>query len=302
MQLPNFLIVGAAKCGTTAVASYLTQHPQVYFSPLKEPKFISSHFVRYPLRGPGDDFIETFTVKDLNEYSKLFRRAGPRTAIGEGSVENFYYFRQSIPLIKKYFGDPRIIIILRDPVARAFSAFKQLLRDRREDRTFEEGLFLESERKTANWEYLWFYRECGFYSEATRAFLENFSRVQIMLFDDLRKDAAAFMKQIYAFLEVNDTFSPKLNGNLNASGVVKDGLLTRLFEMRKLTGAAYKFLALRGISDSHILYMIEKVRHRKMRQVHMNPATEQFLRGIYRQDIMETQDILRTDLSEWIRN
>jgi hypothetical protein len=74
-KLPNFSIVGAAKCGTTAVAEYCEQHPQIFMSNIKEPKFISSHFLDFPLRGPGDDFVEAFTIKKYEEYAHLFRKA-----------------------------------------------------------------------------------------------------------------------------------------------------------------------------------------------------------------------------------
>ncbi len=58
IRLPNFLLVGAPKCGTTSIASYLAQHPDVYITPIKEPKFFTAQFLRFPLQGPGDSFCK----------------------------------------------------------------------------------------------------------------------------------------------------------------------------------------------------------------------------------------------------
>jgi hypothetical protein len=301
VNLPNFMIVGASKCGTTALADYLSQHPEVYFCPLKEPKFISSHFIKFPLRGPGDDFIESFTVKSINEYVGLFSRVKNHRAVGEGSVENLYYAQKAIPLIMQYLGDPKIVIILRDPVHRAFSAYKQLVRDHREKQSFERGLVLEKLRRRKNWEYLWYYTDVGFYSQQVRAYMQSFSQVKVMLFGELVHNPSLIMKDLFGFLEVDDTFKPQLRKRLNRSGIVKAGLWDMVFKgRRRVVGSLYKFLALHGLYDSRILYLIERVRHRHMRQIVMSPNTQQRLRATYKPDVLRTQEIIGRDLGQWL--
>jgi hypothetical protein len=301
-SLPNFLIVGAAKSGTTAIASFLSQHPDIYICPLKEPKFISSHFLTFPLRGRGDEFIESFTVKSYEQYRALFRRVRGQKAIGEASVENLYYYKQAIPWIRHYLGEPRIIIVLRDPVNRAFSAYKQLLRDRREFLSFEEGLGAEGQRCQQNWEFLWHYTAAGFYSCQIGAYLGAFQRVKVVLFDDFRNDARAFMKDIFEFLEVDATFEPKVDIRLNRSGVVRGGVWDLLFRVRGQMGTLYKFLTLQGFSDSRILYLIERVRHRNMVQMSMHAQTEKRLRALFHEDIVRTQQLIGRDLRGWLEN
>ncbi len=301
-NIPNFLIVGAARAGTTALSSYLSRHPQVYISYIKEPKFISSHFLKVPLRGRGDDFIESFTIKDVREYARLFRGVKNEAAIGEASVENLYYHDQAIPVIHDYFGDPRIIMTLRNPVDRAFSAYKMMLRDHREYLSFEDALKEEPKRMESNWEFLWFYRAVGLYYEQVKSYLENFSNVKILLFDDLQKDALKFVQGVYSFLDIDPSFEPPVNKKLNASVLARGSMYQLLFRTTALSGIIYKFLALRGISDSQMLSLVEKFRHRKSQRKHikMNPETREKLQKHFRDDILKLQDLIGRDLSSWL--
>lgn len=99
---PNFFIAGAPKCGTTAIAAWLATHPQVYFSPIKEPHFFNTDGLRQ--------------VKSLRDYEGLFEYAKPHhLAVGEGST-HYLYSREAIPAIERYVDGPRFIVCLRDPV------------------------------------------------------------------------------------------------------------------------------------------------------------------------------------------
>src|SRR3954463_6801674 len=91
-KLPNFLIIGAAKSGTTALFKYLEQHPEVFISEPKEPHFLA--LANHPLNfsGPGDDqMMNSRAITDLSRYEKLFSSANGAKVIGEGSVSTLYY-------------------------------------------------------------------------------------------------------------------------------------------------------------------------------------------------------------------
>lgn len=300
MRLPNFLIVGAAKAGTTAIASYLAQHPQVYMSPIKEPKFISSHFVKFPLRGPGDDFVEGFTVKRFGEYRGLFRRAYRERAVGEASVENLYFYRRAIPVIKRVLGDVKIIIVLRNPVERAFSAYKMMVRDGREALSFEEALREEPERMRSNWEYLWFYQDVGRYYHQVKAYLHAFSNVRVFLFEDFRRDAPVFMRSVYRFLGVDENFAPRIDLRFNSSGRFRNAFYRFLFRATAFKGMLYKFLSLNGVPDSVILGVIEGIRDGELEPIAAEPEAREMLRKAYRDDILKLQKLLGRDLSHWL--
>lgn len=299
--LPNFLIAGAAKCGTTALAHYLDQHPQIYFSPLKEPKFISSHFLDLPQQGRGDDFIHSFTVCSYEEYMKLFRRARRARAIGEASVENLYYHKDAIPVIKQYLNDPKIIIMLRNPVDRAFSAYKQLLRDHRETLSFEEGLAQEKRRMAENYEYLWYYTDVGFYYQQIRAYLNEFSRVKIVLFDDFKKNPIDTCKEIFAFLGIKNSFCIRLKPKRNASGIPKNRLYRAILRATPLKGRIYRWLTAMGISDSAIQPLMETVRNGALNDFSMPEQSRMYLQELYRTDVKKVGQLLRRDLSHWLQ-
>ena len=136
--LPNFLVVGAGKSGTTSLYHYLKAHPDVFMSRIKEPGFIVAQFIKMPQSGVGDE--RQSTVGNFSDYCRLFEDAEGKKAVGEASNDNLYHYERAIPYIKRFFGDIKIIIILRNPVDRAFSAYTYLLRDNREFLTFEEDL------------------------------------------------------------------------------------------------------------------------------------------------------------------
>jgi len=87
MTLPNFLVIGAGKSGTTSLYQYLRQHPQIYMSPLKETRFFAVEGENLPFRGPADS---RFTlVTHIESYRALFQDVSTEVAIGEVFVTRF---------------------------------------------------------------------------------------------------------------------------------------------------------------------------------------------------------------------
>ncbi|MBD3418641.1 MAG: sulfotransferase [Chitinivibrionales bacterium] len=299
-NLPNFLIVGAAKAGTTAVAHLLSQHPNIYISPLKEPKYISSKFIQFPLNGPGDDFVENFTIKKHSDYEKLFRHVKNQEVVGEASVENLYYYDQAIPEIKKLLGDVKIIIILRNPVDRAISAYKMLVRDGREHLSFEQALRAEPQRMKENYEFIWYYRDVGMYYRQVKAYLENFSQVKLLWFDDLVRDHKEFMRTIFEFLDVETHLKLQPLYELNKSGRIRGSLFRYIFRPDGFKGSVVKFLSLRGIPDSYLTSMVEVVRSRLIHPgMIFKRRTRRELRQGYREDVSNLQRLVGRDLRAW---
>lgn len=112
MKKPNFFIIGAPKCGTTSLAAWLAEHPQIFFSPVKEPFFFNFDFA-----------IRRF--KSLSKYERLFIQAGKvNVALGEGST-SYLYSRTAVPAILKYADQPRFIVMARNPVDMAPSLHEQ---------------------------------------------------------------------------------------------------------------------------------------------------------------------------------
>lgn len=267
--LPSFRLVGAPKCGTTSIASCMTRHPQVHLSPIKEPKFFTAQFVPFPLRGPGDAFVENFTVKSFDQYRRLFCRVRSERAVGEASVDSLYFYRQTIPLIKKVLGDVKIIIVLHNPVDRAFSAYKNMLRDARESLSFEEALEIEEDRSRNGYEYLWRYIDVGFYHRQVKAFLENFTRVKVLILEHFAKGSFEPLRQLFEFLEVDPSFSPKRQLLFNVSGRPKVRWAQRPFNPTAFKGRACKLLALGGFDVDRLMQWMGPLRGINIEPIHM---------------------------------
>ena len=120
-----------------------------------------------------------------------------------------YHYKEAIPKIKEYLGDIPIILVLRDPVNRAYSNYHYQGRGQIND--FEKALELEEQRKNKSFCSLWYYKETGMYYEPVKAYLENFSKVKVFLFEDLIADPKSFMGETYDFLGAEKSFSPRAN-------------------------------------------------------------------------------------------
>ena len=99
IKLPNFLVVGAAKAGTTSLYHYLKEHPEIFLPEIKEPKFITSQIVEYPFRGNGDELVEKGIIKRIAEYAALFTGSENATVIGEASADTLYYYERAVSII-----------------------------------------------------------------------------------------------------------------------------------------------------------------------------------------------------------
>ncbi len=297
MKLPNFLIVGAAKAGTTSIYQYLKQHPEVYMSSIKEPKYFSSLCLDLPLKGSGDRGIGQEYGLSWYEYLELFANVEEEKTVGEASADNLYYHDRVIPFIKNHLGDIKIIIVLRNPVERAFSAYTHLTRDGRETLSFEEALEVEKTRKQENYSFIWFYQDAGFYYSGVKAYIDAFGKDMIKIYfsQDLSNDAVCLMQDIYGFLGVYSTFVPQIR-RYNVSGIPKSQFLQRF--LNKPT--TVKSLAKRLIPEIVMNNLVLELRNRNLKKPEMLPETRRQLVKVYREDIERLENLIERDLSFWL--
>lgn len=288
-KLPNFLIVGAMRSGTTSLWRYLKQHPQIYMPSVKEPRFLTS-----------SSLIKSRPIHTLEDYIELFRNAKDESAIGEASPHYLYPYRSTIPTIKDYLGDVKIIIILRKPADRAFSAYKHTsLIDRTEALSFEKCLELEEERRVNEiWPMMHFYKDLGFYYKQVKAYMENFNRVKVCLYDDLNVDALGLIRDVYNFLEVDSSFTPEVDVKHNISPpknkVLREFLLDYDHPLKKLL----RPILLNTIGINNTEKLVNLFKH--VDQIKIRPETRRYLIDLYRDDILKLQDLIHRDLSEWL--
>lgn len=195
---PDFFIVGAAKSGTTSLAHYLAQHPLVFAPEIKEPRFFAKDSI---LRGSDEDPIKKNVINEsvFNDaaYQKLYSNKGEKLTF-DASVHYLYHHEEAIPKIKSTIGDAPIIIMLRNPVDRAISNIRYMYEVH--FNSVEKEFDKAQEYVDKNWNSFWYYIALGFYAEQVSAYLKNFSKVHIMLFDDLISDTETTYNNTLSFL------------------------------------------------------------------------------------------------------
>ena len=254
-----------------------------------------------PGQGPGDALNARDAVGSFDEYCRLFEKSAGRKALGEASTDTLFHFERSIPSIQRYLGDPRIIIILRDPVKRAYSAYNHLVRDGREELPFKNALIAEEQRMRGGYVYMWQYQEGGLFAKQVRAFQKHFSRVQVLLYDDLKINAVELIRSVYTFLDVNPDLIPDMQLRHNVSGIPRWPILykllfkhTHLQKSARSIGKAIlgedRWVSLRELLSSANLQELPPIDH----------EIEQQLRLFYRADILKLQEYIGRDLSSWL--
>lgn len=215
-RLPNFLIVGAAKSGTTSLAHYLRPHPQVFMAAAKELHFFDEHY-----------------AKGLDWYREHFAGAQDATAVGEATPV-YMYDAAAVARMAAALPDARLIAVLRDPVDRAYSHYWMNRRQGREPLTFADAIAAEPERLAAGPEPRshFAYVDRSRYLGQLRRLAEHFSReqVHVVLFDDLAPATrAASYAEVCRFLDIAEDARPAtLDRTFNESVAFRSLAVRRL--------------------------------------------------------------------------
>lgn len=299
-KLPNFLIVGVAKSGTSSLHQYLAQHPEIFMSKAKEPRFISSQVMDFPMGGPKDDKVESWYIKDFKSYQDLFIEADSEKIIGESSADTFYFHNKTIPVIKEYLGDPKILIILRNPVTRAYSAFQHLKRDDREPLNLKEALLREPERIKNNYELIYHYKAVSLYADGVRAFLDNFTNVKVIINEELAQNPKESLKEIFDFLNVDSNIDINTETKYNLSGIPRWRWAHEvLFEGRNFAGPIRRVVRL-FISKQKRKEISRNLMKKNLKRTVLDEESKQELLSYFKDDIRKTESILNKDLSDWL--
>lgn len=294
MTLPNFLIIGAQKSGTTSLYYYLKQHPQIYMSPEKEPHFFTYEGGEPVFDGPGRGWVTPIT--DLEEYQRLFRDVSNEAAVGEASP-SYIYFEKAVRRIRHHVPGVKLIAILRDPAERAYSNFLHAVRSGREPLDdFEQALNEEEARINDNWGPVWHYRRKGFYYVQLKRYFEAFDRNQInvYLYEDLEADPVRLSQRIFDFLDVDYAFVPDFLERQNVSGVPRN---------RVLRSVLTKASAATPVVKDYVPRRLRRYIGNKMltKPPRLSPETRQRLIEVYRDDILKLQRLIQRDLTSWLK-
>lgn len=222
-RMPDFLVIGAARAGTTAIYSYLRQCPDIFMPRIKEPNFFAFEGQTLACRGPGADYINN-SVTGLAEYRDLFATAPADALLGEASP--LYLFAEQAPArIRHHLPDARLVVVLRNPVEQAFSHFLYATKQSIEPLTdFTAALNAEDQRVADGWQPLFGYSAFPRYADQMARFLALFPRDQILirLYEEFESDPATLIQDILTHIGVTSGFRPDMGVKHNAGGVPKN--------------------------------------------------------------------------------
>jgi hypothetical protein len=286
MRLPNFLIIGAHKAGTTSLYFYLKEHPDIYMSPIKEPRFFA-----FNPANPDHHMAKSLPIKTMDAYLKLFSGVSHERAIGEASP-NYLHSRTAAKAIHFHIPAAKLIVSLRDPVQRTISAYSMLHRQGHEHRTLDEALWNDEKLLRSS-----------LYYEDLKHYIDLFGReqVKVLLFDDLKADSLGVMKELYRYLEVDDGFRPDISVQHNIAANTNSKTM-RL--VRKV------YYAHRGVRRTIRSFVPHEMRRRigKIGSKEVETSTElarethDRLAEYYYDDILRLQDLIQRDLSAWLQS
>ncbi len=270
-RLPNFLIIGAMRSGTTSLAHYLAGHPDVFFSRPKELHFFDSHYQR-----------------GVEWYRAQFAGAGSKRAVGE-ATPNYLHHAQSIARMAEVVREARLLVVLRDPVDRAYSHYWHNRARGKEPLSFEAALATEDRRLEGDdLDRAWYsYLDRGRYLGQLRRVCEFFPRraLHVLLFEDLRDRPESTYRAACRFLSLDDEPVPASVGiPYNRFVQFRSPTLRRL-------GKRLPDLARRALGR---INMVQATQYPPM-----EAATRARLAGLFREDNARLADFLGRDLSVW---
>ena len=317
MPLPSFVIIGAAKAGTSALYKMLAQHPQIFMSPVKETGFFSMmdenpSFSTIPA-GAGVNRIEESqrrflearrrSVTAWDDYELLFSGSEDYSAVGE--ISPFYLYNpRTAGRIARYLPDVRIIVILRNPTDRAFSHFLHYRRDGLEPHESMDAA-IDDEDITID-DVWWGYRHyvrAGFYHSQLSRYLEHFpsGQLKIILYDDLKTSFTATLADIFQFAGVDPSFLPEAGATYNVSGIPRSRLLHNLLSRPNSIRYAAKRLLPGGIYQKLTRNpLLSKLRSSNLARPKLASTTRDRLGEIFRNDIVNTGALIDRDLASWL--
>lgn len=297
----NLFIVGAAKSGTTSLYNYLQQHPDVFLPRVKEPHFYSeveSHNPEAYLNPEKGQFYHDKVIKEKEIYFSLYRESKSQKILADASPS--YLFDELAPE-RIFINHPnsKIVILLRDPVQRAFSHY---LMDIRHGHQVEED-FLKAIKKDLNalpkkWGVAHLYIELGFYFQQTKRYIDFFGKenVKIILYDDFVQKTEEVLIDLCDFIDINKEYISRINYRriYNEYATYSSSLSKYILKYKN------RFNIFKTILPSSLInYLKERVIFKKKEKPRLLEEEKSYLYNIYKKDIEMTEKLINRDLGSW---
>ena len=243
MKKPNFIIAGFPKCGTTSLFHYLKQHPEIFMPKQKELHFFTQPQIFKLNKGPKDKVVKQPHIKSEKEYLELFKSVKDEVAVGDASP-SYINYPENFGMIKQYLNDPKVIVIVRDPIDRAYSNYLHLKRELRETMDFFSALKNEDNRREESYSDFWYYRFNSTYYKKILMAKKTFSNVLVLTAEEFKRNPEISLKKVYSFLGVKLIVKKQaLETKFNVGGYYKKNLITSLlFQPSRFKNALKKII------------------------------------------------------------
>ena len=285
---PNFFVLGAMKCGTTTLHGLLAAHPHVFTAKEKDLRFF-------------DD--DTYYNRGLDRYLRdHFRGAAGFKARGEATASYLASGRKARDRIRRDLGkDLRFVVILRDPVKRAWSHYLHQRRYCVETESFERALELEPNRLSVGRPAGITYFRDGLYAHQLRVWFEAFPREHflVLLTQDLGERPGAVARQVFAFLDVDPDVELPTPSRANVCGASRYPRLAAALNRPGAIMATLKHVVPYR-TRQRVRKLINRWNHRPFETVPtLDPGIARALGRRYRDEILTLEEIIGRDLRMW---
>jgi Sulfotransferase family len=299
--MPDFLVIGAPKAGTTALHAALARHPGLYMSAVKEPKFFLSDGPPPTKGGPGDALTYREHIWRRPEYEALFDPAPPGTLRGE-STPLYLYDRAAMRRIRQTLPGARLIVVVRDPVERAHSNWTHLWSAGLEPvGDFIRACGDEERRIAAGWASFWHYTGLGRYGEQLECLFTLFPREQVLVlrYRMMVDEPAQTLDRICAFLGVEPGMLAEIPRQ-NVTSHPEPTLAHRAVALAQRAGSAVGSV-IPGLTAATLTGPLERFlqRHSRERQP-LSWEQRQELIPRFEPDIKLLENVLGESFRDWI--
>jgi hypothetical protein len=297
--LPDVMIVGAAKSGTTSLYRMLSNHKSIYFPPSQKEPFYFCFQGKEPM-GLDED-SKSRHIWRTEDYLSLYKDCPSEALAVDASTAYLYKFDESISQMAELYGEKlkevKVIILLRNPVQRAYSHYTYLVRNGFETLPFEEAIKVENieARKERRWgfDYLGY----SSYPDQVKAYIEAFPHCKILLTEDMR-EPVSFMKEVTDFLgiepmeEVNEV-------QANPSGIPKSRFLVNVLRKNKVLKSMVNLLP--EAQKHRLLDKRDAMMGKLLVKESMDAGVREDLVRYFESDILFLQKLIERDLSSWLK-
>ena len=298
MTKPNFLIVGAAKSGTTSLHEYLRAHPEVFMPKVKEPGF----FISKPAFGFDG------AIDNPDEYEALFDGVRSEKAVGEAST-GYLYDKQAARKIADYLTTKvKILILLRSPIDMAYSLWGHNVRDGYEDIPFLEAIeeiegrltdenFLRNCRNKT-WIHNYAYLDRAKYSKQVERFIDVFGRdqVKVYIFEAFFSNPRKSYQEVCRFLSISPHFLPEFRRH-NVTGTVRSQFILRLCNERMAWKEPLKLITPIAFRE-HVKRKLNQLNREDKGPPALSSQDRKFLWNLFEEDITALESLLGIPLKK----